>query len=162
MTYSVHDEEGLRNILLAHLNGHYEGDATGETFRGKGKTDIRIEADNRAAFVAECKVWRGAAELLAAVEQLLGYLIWRDCKAAVVIFNKHNAKFSELLQKLPSAIAESERFKKDLGPQSQSQGEWRYVFTSPDDELREVVVHFFLFNLYVKSRSDSDLAITQP
>lgn len=142
------------------MNRHYQGDATGEAFRGKGKTDIRIEADNRAAFVAECKVWKGAAELLAAIEQLLGYLIWRDCKAAIVIFNKHNAKFSELLQKVPSAIAESERLKKNLGPQSQ--GEWRYVFTSPDDELREVVVQVFLFNLYVKGHLDSGLAITQP
>lgn len=124
-TFAVHDEEDLRNILLAHLNGHYQGDATGETFRGKGKTDIRIEADSRAAFVAECKVWNGAAELLAAIEQLLGYLIWRDCKAAIVIFNKHNAKFSELLQKVPNAIADCELLKKDLGPQGQ--GEWRYV-----------------------------------
>ena len=59
-TYSVHDEEGLRDIILAHLNGHYEGGATGETFRRKGKTDIRIEDTDRAAFVAECKVWKGS------------------------------------------------------------------------------------------------------
>jgi hypothetical protein len=32
-TFAMHDEEGLRDILLAHLNGHFEGGATGETFR---------------------------------------------------------------------------------------------------------------------------------
>jgi hypothetical protein len=42
-TFAVHDEEELRDIILAHLNGHYRGDASGETFRRSGKTDIRIE-----------------------------------------------------------------------------------------------------------------------
>jgi hypothetical protein len=55
-TYAVHDEEELRDIIRAHLNGHYKGDATGETFRRAGKTDLRIEAESRTAFVAECKV----------------------------------------------------------------------------------------------------------
>ncbi|MCC2099510.1 MAG: hypothetical protein KDJ29_21655, partial [Hyphomicrobiales bacterium] len=53
------DEEDIRDIILAHLNGHYEGEATAEAFRKKGKTDIRIEDDNRAAFIAECKIWKG-------------------------------------------------------------------------------------------------------
>lgn len=45
-------EEDLRNTLLASLNATYKGDATGETFRNSGKTDICIERGNRAAFVA--------------------------------------------------------------------------------------------------------------
>ena len=73
-TYSVHGEEGLRNIVLAQLNGYFEGDAIGEAFRGSGKTDICIEQDNRAAFVGECKLWTGPAGLIAALDQLLGYL----------------------------------------------------------------------------------------
>jgi hypothetical protein len=76
-TYKGMDEYDLRNILLAHLNGHYKGNATGETFRGMGKTDIRIEFENRAAFIAECKIWRGPAELVDALDQILGYLTWR-------------------------------------------------------------------------------------
>jgi hypothetical protein len=55
-TFAVHDEEELRDILLAHLNAHYQGDAAGEAFRRSGKTDIRIEDNDRAAFVAECKI----------------------------------------------------------------------------------------------------------
>jgi hypothetical protein len=98
-TYSVHDEEELRDIILAHLNGHYQGGASGETFRRNGKTDIRIEDNNRCAFVAECKVWRGAKGLTDAINQLLGYLIWRDCKAAIILFNKNNAKFLSCLIK---------------------------------------------------------------
>ena len=49
-TCSKLNEEDLRNLLLANLNGHYEGDASGETFRNTGRTDIRIMARDRAAF----------------------------------------------------------------------------------------------------------------
>ena len=55
-SYKALHEEDLRNTLLAALNATYKGDATGETFRNRGKTDICIERDNRAAFVAECKM----------------------------------------------------------------------------------------------------------
>ncbi len=147
-TYAVHDEEELRDIILAHLNGHYQGGATGETFRLSGKTDIRIEDQDRAAFVAECKVWRGAKELTEAIDQLAGYLTWRDCKAAIVIFNKRNARFSELLEKVPETLENHPSIKKDLG--QQAEGEWRYVFSSKEDELRDIHIHVFLFNLYVQ------------
>lgn len=146
-TYAVHDEEELRDIILAHLNGHYKGGASGETFRRSGKTDIRIEDQDRAAFVAECKIWRGAKELTEAVDQLLSYLTWRDCKAAIVIFNKNNAKFTELLGKVPEIVRSHARFKKDLG--QKGDGEWRFVLSSADDELRQVIVTVFIFNIYV-------------
>jgi hypothetical protein len=147
-TYSVHDEEELRDILLAHLNGHYKGDATAEAFRKSGKTDIRIEQDNRAAFVAECKIWQGVASLTDACDQLTGYLTWRDCKAALVVFNKNNARFSELQTKLPTALREHPRFLREQ-PVNES-GEWRFVFCAEDDEAREITVHVFLFNLYIR------------
>ena len=35
------NEEEIRNFFLIQLNGHYQGNATGETFNGVGKTDIR-------------------------------------------------------------------------------------------------------------------------
>lgn len=146
-TFAVHDEEQLRDIILAHLNGHYQGDATGETFRRSGKTDIRIEDKNRAAFVAECKVWRGAAELNQAVDQLLGYLTWRDCKTALVVFNKHVAGFTEIQQKVPGILGKHPNCETSLD--SKQAGEWRFVFHSKEDAERKVVVHVFLFNLYV-------------
>lgn len=150
-TFSSLDEEQLRDIILAHLNGHYQGGATGETFRRSGKTDVRIEDNNRAAFVAECKVWRGPKELSDAVGQLLGYLTWRDCKAAIVIFNKHNAGFSELLQKVPETLAAHPLVRKKPG--QCTDGEWRFVFASAEDEAREIIVNVFLFNLYVKDKT---------
>jgi hypothetical protein len=148
-TYAVHDEEELRDILLAHLNGHYQGGATGETFRKKGRTDIRIEEENRAAFVAECKIWRGQELLLKACDQLLSYLTWRDCKAAIIIFNKDNPKFTELLLKIPTIFPQHPLFIKDLS--LQREGEWRFLFSSAEDDARRIYIHVFLFNVYFKT-----------
>jgi hypothetical protein len=146
-TYAVHDEEQLRDILLAHLNGHYQGDATGEAFRRGGKTDIRIEDDTRAAFVAECKIWKGQKELSQAIDQLLGYLTWRDCKAAIVVFNKHNAKFNGIIESVPGVFEAHPRFRRLRA--AKGAGEWQFDMTSREDEGRQVRVHVFVFNLFV-------------
>ena len=146
-TYRVHDEEELRDILLANLNSHYLGDATGETFRKRGKTDIRIEAASRAAFVAECKVWRGASELAEAIDQLQGYLTWRDSKAAVIVFNKKIAGFSELQSKVPEVFRTHTLFRAEIS--LTHAGEWRFIFASSEDADRRLTVHVFLFNLFV-------------
>lgn len=146
-TYAVHGEEELRDIMLAHLNGHYQGTATGETFRRSGKTDIRIEDQNRAAFVAECKLWRGKEELSKAINQLLGYLTWRDCKTALILFNKEIVKFNDLLIKIPEALRLHQNFKRVLT--EGADGEWRFVFFSAEDESRQITIHVFIFNLYI-------------
>lgn len=147
-TYKSMGETDLRNILLAHLNGHYKGGATGETFRGEGKTDIRIEFENRAAFVAECKIWRGPKELIDAVEQMLGYLTWRDYRCALVVFNKENAGFTEIQGKISSVIEGHKNFHKEIS--NQPSGEWRFVLTSKDDEAMRITMQVFIFNLYCK------------
>lgn len=146
-TYAKHDEEELRDILLAHLNGHYQGQATGETFRRSGKTDIQIEEKNRAAFVTECKMWRGPAELTEGINQLLGYLTWRDCKTAFVIFNKQVSKFSELIDKIPATLSKHPSFLRRGS--TAEQGEWRFTLGAPGDETREILIHVFAFNLFV-------------
>ena len=145
-TYAVHDEEQLRDIVLAHLNGHYQGDATGETFRRSGKTDIRIEDGDRAAFVAECKIWRGPKQLGDAIDQLLGYLTWRDCKTAIVVFNKNNKGFSGILEGMPKVFEGHSNYR-STGHTDRA-GEWQYVMTSKEDDGRLVRVHVFAFNLY--------------
>ena len=79
------DEEAIRDHFLIQLNGHYEGGATGETFNASGKTDILIREGNKNVFIAECKFWRGPKIFADAVNQLLGYLTWRDSKCALLI-----------------------------------------------------------------------------
>ena len=145
-TYALHDEEGLRDIMLGQLNGHFQGAATGEAFRVKGKTDIRIETDDRAAFVGECKLWTGPANLTGALDQLLRYLTWRDSKASVILFNKRNRNFSKIVQAVPDALRGHALFVRNLP--CEEAGEWRVLMRSEEDEGRRVTVHVFLFNLY--------------
>ncbi|AJK49330.1 hypothetical protein [Burkholderia plantarii] len=146
-TYQPMGEEGLRDILLASLNGLYRGNATGEAFRKYGKADIRIEEESRSAFVGECKLWGGERVLSDALDQLLSYLTWRDCKAALVLFNKSVAGFSGVQAKIESALSQHGLF---LRVKSVMQpGEWRFVFKSKEDDGREVTVQIFCFNLFV-------------
>jgi hypothetical protein len=79
------DEEAIRDHFLIQLNGHYEGGATGETFNAAGKTDILIRVENKNVFIAECKFWRGQKAFDEAIDQLLGYLTWRDSKCAILV-----------------------------------------------------------------------------
>ena len=146
-TYAKLDEEELRNILLAHLNTTYLGQATGETFRKKGKTDICIEFENRAAFVAECKLWKGEKAVLQAIDQLLGYLTWRDVKAALVLFNKDVSGFKQIqegvldiLRKHPNCVR--------ARPLT-NQSEWDLVLRSRENSERLITVRVFLFNLHI-------------
>ncbi|MEV6980901.1 hypothetical protein AB0M95_06520 [Sphaerisporangium sp. NPDC051017] len=80
------DEETIRNLLLVGLNAQFEGTASGEVFNGNGKTDILIRERDRNVFIGECKIWAGPKTVEAALDQLLGYLVWRDTKAALLIF----------------------------------------------------------------------------
>lgn len=98
-TYYANNEEELRDHLLAALNTHYQ-DATGETFRKLGKTDILIEFDNKAAFIGECKIWHGEKLFQEAIQQVINYSTWRDVKVSVIIFNKENKSFPSILAKI--------------------------------------------------------------
>lgn len=152
-TFSRFEEEDLRNILLAHLNGHYTNMATGETFRKNGKTDIYIPFENNAGFVAECKFWTGEQNVISTVDQLLGYLTWRDCKAALIFFNKRVRGFSQIQEKLQSVFRKHPQFASEehIG----ESGEWRMIFHPVEDPGRKVTVHVFLFDLYVEKPSTS-------
>jgi len=97
--YSNHNEEGLRSILISHLNGLCDDSVTAETFNKKGKTDILISHNSDILFIAECKIWHGQKKYLEAISQLLGYLRWKDNKSALIIFVK-DKKFSNILNKI--------------------------------------------------------------
>lgn len=150
-TYAVHGEEDLRNIVLAQLNGHFHGDAMGEVFRGKGKTDICIEQDDRAAFVAECKLWKGPSGMTTALDQLMGYLTWRDSKAALIFFNVKNKDFTKLLESIPETLRVHQLVLRDL-PCTEA-GEWRFQTRSAEDAGRRVTMQVFIFNLYQHSQT---------
>ena len=142
------DEEGLRDILLVALNASMRsGFATGELFRNSGKTDIAILFENNAAFVAECKLWRGKSYLIKGLEQLLGYLTWRDAKAALIVFNRENKDFSLIQKQMKQILTDCKAYvRSNITPE----GEWQILCRKPDDENRMIKVHIFLIDIYTK------------
>lgn len=137
-------EEQIRDMILVNLNGHYEGDATGETFNAEGKTDILIRADGRNVFIAECKIWEGSKGLLAAIDQILGYLTWRDTKAALLIFSK-NADFTNVLAGVGSTVPQHPNFKREIKKVSDTNV--RYVFRQKADPDRDTYLAVLAFNM---------------
>ncbi len=127
------DEEGIRTHFLVQLNGQYEGQATGETFNYQGKTDILIRSGDRNIFIAECKFWGGPAKLTDTIEQLLGYLSWRDFKTAILLFNR-NREFSKVLAAITGVMTAHPNFQREDG--SRGETGFRYRFRHKDDPAK--------------------------
>jgi len=138
------DEEALRSHFLVQLNGHYQGQATGETFNYEGKTDILIRSDGKNIFIAECKFWSGPRKLTEAIDQLLGYSSWRDTKTAVVLFNR-NKDFSKVLAAVPEAVRGHAHFKRELPGSAETI--FRYLFSNRDDRNRELYLTVMAFDV---------------
>lgn len=81
---------------------------------------------------------------LETITQLLGYLTWRDSKAAVVMFVK-NKIFSSVLETAKQAIKEHENY---LGfVNEQEEGWYHYRFHINEDQNREVKLSLMLFHI---------------
>jgi hypothetical protein len=135
-------EEDLRQHFLVQLNGQYEGDATGETFNFDGKTDILIRRDGRNVFIAECKFWDGPRSVKKTIDQILGYLSWRDTKAAILFFVR-NRNFSAVVDQIASLVAAHPNHKKTLSQVSET--EFRFIFGQREDSNREIRLAVLLF-----------------
>lgn len=138
------DEESLRMQFLIPLNSKFQGQTSGETFNASGKTDILIKHEDRILFVAECKFWKGAQSLSDAIDQLLGYLTWRESKGAILLFNR-NRDFSAVLAQVPKVIqahpqfVRQERYEKSTG--------FRFVVRHPNDAARHLLVTILAFDV---------------
>ena len=142
--FTAMDEEALRSHFLVQLNGHYEGKASGETFNYEGKTDILIRSKGKNIFIAECKYWDGAKKLSETIDQLLGYVSWRDTKTAIIIFNR-NKNFSQVLEAIPGSVEAHANFKKEA--HDNGEGQFRYVFAHRDDRNREMTLAVLAFDV---------------
>ncbi len=131
------DEEDLRDYILVMLNGTFQGTATGETFVKSGKTDVLVRVEDRHVFVGECKWWKGAKALGAAIDQLLGYLPWRDEKAALIVFIE-NVDASAVFDKVEEAVKAHIAFKR-AGKSTPDRTKRRdFILGHPEDREREI------------------------
>jgi hypothetical protein len=130
-------EEFLRNVLLVTLNGTYQGAGTGETFVRSGKTDILIKVEDRHVFVGECKWWEGPAGASAAVDQLLGYLPWRDEKAALIFFIDRKGA-GAILDEAERVIRLHRAYKRLGASSSDPAARRNFLLAHPDDPEKAI------------------------
>ena len=146
-SFAALTEEALRDILLSNLNSHYKATATGETFRKGGKTDILIEFENNAAFIGECKIWHGEKRLDEAVHQVVGYSTWRDVKVSLIVFNKMNKSFKDILTSINDWVAAN-----SVSYSREVMNIWKCRFHRQDKDV-DIDLTIMAFDLYLGERA---------
>jgi len=144
-TYKDKSEEDIRDHILLILDPNFElGSAGGETFNKIGKTDISLRYDSSVVFVAECKYWKGEKVFLKTIDQLLGYLTWRNSRVAIINFVQ-NKEFSDVLETIKNSIQTHANFIKALQPTDET---WfNYKFHLNGDRNRELDLAVISFHL---------------
>lgn len=144
-TFAMANEPLIRDHFLVQLNGHYGGQATGETFNSRGKSDILIRVGDKNIFIAEIKFWDGAHSITNALRQLLTrYTTWRDSKIALIILNRRR-NFSAVLGQVPGAIETYENVIRRL--EMPSGTDFRYLLQHPDDPNKELMLTIMCFEV---------------
>lgn len=142
---AVLDENKIRDLLLFFLNGQFEGRAAGEVFNGAGRTDILVRVEDRNVFIAECKIWRGPKTISGALDQLLSYLVWRDTKAALLVFIRDGGVTS-IIRKAVTEIKGHPNCKR-IAREAGDRERYDFVFQAGNDPEREIALAFMPFAL---------------
>lgn len=146
-TYGKMDEEELRDLLVGMINANYPGSATAERFSKLGRTDISLQVDSRHILICECKFWSGAKAYAEAIEQLFGYLTWRQSYGVLLHFCR--------LKDMSRALSEGQRGTSEHPSFTQgslsSQAETRFSsrHAHPQDSEKLVEVHHIFVDLSV-------------
>lgn len=144
--YADKDEETLRDHFIMVLSPHFDS-VTGETFNRSGKTDILIRHEGANVFVAECKFWSGQSVFQKTIDQVLGYLTWRDSKAAILNLVRNN-ELDPVLQQIEPVTAVHPCFVARHEPEGE--GWYNFRFHLPKDNTRGVSLAVLCFHLAPK------------
>jgi hypothetical protein len=138
-------EEDLRDHILMVLDPNFEsGSASGETFNKTGKTDIQLRHNSSVVFIGECKFWSGEKNYLSTIDQLLGYLTWRDTKGSIILFVKQK-DITAVMNKVTNETNKHPNF---LSFINKSDENWfNYRFHINGDTNREVKLAVQLYHL---------------
>jgi len=145
-TFSKMNEEELRDVILSSLNSVFEGDAVGEAFSKKGKTDIRLNIQKGGIFIAECKFWSGPKSIEKTIDQIFKYLTWRNSYGVIIGFSKRKG-FTDVLENISELIPDLPNFHE--GFEELEDSHFRAKFHLPEDDRKIIEIHFLVYNLYV-------------
>jgi HEAT repeat protein len=143
LSFGGMSEESLRDVFLIALNAGYLGQCTGETFNKKGKTDILIRVGSQNIFIGECKFWGGEQKLKETLDQLLGYVTWRDDQLALLFFNR-NKNFSAVLEQIPKSMRKYPNF---ICGEERSEDYFSCLISHPDDPPRQLKLAVLAFDV---------------
>lgn len=98
------------------------------------------------------QIWKSPKTVTDALNQLLGYLVWRDTKAALLLFIR-NADVSTVITKAVARIEEHPNYK----PRSKTSTEERYDFVlhASSDPAREIRLALLPFLIAERTRRTS-------
>ena len=143
--YIGKSEPDLRDFILFVIDPNFEiGSASGETFNKGGKTDILLRYDSSVVFVAECKFWAGMKEHFKTIDQLIGYLTWRDTKTAIVLFVAQK-KIANVLSTIRDETKVHPNFVSAL--ENTAENWFNFVFHLPGDTGRKFALATLVFHL---------------
>jgi len=146
-TYNKFEEPNLRDLLLSNLNSIFEGQATGETFNCHGKTDIYLNIDKGNILVTECKFYGGEKKYHETIDQLLGYLTWRQNFGIVLSFCRQK-NFSKIIDDAESIIKSHPSY--ESGFRIHDKSHFISKHTLPGDDYKYVEIHHLYYNLYIE------------
>lgn len=142
-TYQKMGEEELRDLLVGMMNANYPGSTTGETFSKLGKIDISMRVDSGNVLVCECKFWSGAKAYGGALDQLFGYLTWRQSYGVLIHFCMLKDMSKAVSEAVRAASGHESFTEESLGHQSETRFTTRHVH--PQDTGRALeVFHLFV------------------
>jgi hypothetical protein len=141
--YADRGEESLRNMIVAMLNANYPGSATAETFNKLGKTDIRLRVDEGDVLICECKVWSGQKAYVQAIEQLFGYLTWRQNYGVLITFCRLKDMSAAIDQATKAVTSHASYVVGSVAAQSRSRFSTRHTHPQDAGKLLEIF-HLFV------------------
>ncbi|MFH9944196.1 hypothetical protein ACH4OT_33360 [Streptomyces murinus] len=109
---------------------------------------ILIRVEDRNVFIGECKIWNGPQAIEEAITQLLRYLVWRDSKAALLVFIRDTEPTSSI-QKAIQKIEGHPNHRRTLQAR-EADGRYDFVLSANDDLEREIHLAFLPFVLPIK------------
>jgi hypothetical protein len=89
-----------------------------------------------SAFIGECKIWSGESRFGDAIDQLLSYTVWRDAKAALILFITR-LDATAVIEKAAEVLAAHPACASSL-PSEDPLERRNYRFTSPKDDRRAI------------------------
>lgn len=143
-SFKLLGEEDLRNLICANLNSIFVGSATAETFSKKGKTDIYLNIDKGNILIFECKFWGGKELYLETINQLRGYLTWRENYGIMITFVR-NKNFTSVLKQIEDITKKSDSYIDGFKKISETCFHSRQRLDDEDKHIK--LIHLF-FNLY--------------